>query len=156
MENIHIAILRRGFSWEEVDPAVTEIDGIEYPDDYQNAVDPITLAVIVGSAMVLEKLIMRFRNELRGGVVLDLSKKPIELSRNADVPHGIYVIIAADGQEVKILSKDEPKDSIERMVEGILSLAVDPAGATKEKVHEVVDATIGRQAIADNTEPTNT
>ncbi len=125
---------------EEADlAALGELEGLTRGDEHEVeelALDPLTAAVLVGVGLAVGKFVLRVINEYRGGVRLDLTSKPAVIKRDREVPYGWIVTLAADGK-VEIETKDEPKDSIERMVEAVLKLPVD---ATVAKVKAAIEA----------------
>lgn len=102
-------------------------------------VDPVTGALIIAGVLAAGKLVIRLWREFRGGTVVDLTKTPVDVSRDRDLDYGFILIVAKDGS-VTIEAKDEPKDSLERMVSGALELATK---ATVGGVKAVVDKTLG-------------
>jgi hypothetical protein len=98
------------------------------------ALDPLTVAVVVGATYAVTHLIVLIIDRWRGGTVLDLGIKPPAIRRDRSVPVGVFVVVGADG-EVEIHAKDLPKDGLERIVEKLLSLG---ELATKETVQSIV------------------
>jgi hypothetical protein len=106
----------------EVEIAAQETDVT--PETNIANLDPLTAAVIVGAALAAGKFLIRLWREIQGGTVIDVRQTPIKVDRSRALDYGFFMIVAKDGS-VTIESKDEPKDSLERMVESVLKLPID-------------------------------
>ena len=102
-----------------------ETDGAEVkPAGAIEAFDPLTVAVVVGAALAVVKVVAWVIDRIRGGLEVRLDATPPTLKRNRDVPHGMIFVFLNDGK-VDIQVKDEAKDSLERMFEVLFKLPVD-------------------------------
>jgi hypothetical protein len=61
-------------------------------------------------------------------------KDPIDVSRDRDLPYGMYIVYTVDG-ETQIDSKEMPEDELERILTAILKLTV---GSTAEAVKSAI------------------
>jgi len=65
-----------------------------------------------------------------------MRKEPVEITRDKDLDRGVFVIVTKDG-EVKIETKDIPKDNINQLLEAIFNtgkyITVEAAKALIEK-----------------------
>jgi hypothetical protein len=93
--------------------------------------------LIVAGAAALGKFIIRIWREVRGGTVIDMTKKPPDISRDNALDYGFFVIFAQDGT-VRVETKDEPEDSLERIVTSVLKLAADASIGSLKAVLEGV------------------
>ena len=118
-------------------------------EDQLDNVDPVTGAVIIAGALVAGKFLLRLWREYHGGTVIDLTRSPVDISRNGNLPYGFFMVIAKDGS-VTVDPKDEPTDALERMATAVLKLGVDATvGALKEAVD---DALTDKAKVEDATE----
>lgn len=124
----------------ELETAAENLD-VKFEDQIGN-VDPVTGALIIAGVLAGGKLVIRLWREFKGGTVIDLTKTPVDISRNRNLDYGYFVIIAKDGS-VTLEAKDEPKDALERMVSGALELA---NKATLETLKATVDNSLGATA----------
>jgi hypothetical protein len=74
--------------------------------------------------------------------VIDMTKTPVEISRNRNLDYGYFVIIAKDGS-VTIEAKDEPKDALERMITEALKLG---GKAPLETLKAAIEGNLGATA----------
>lgn len=126
-------------SQDDLDAALADVPGVDYEAGYENLVDPVSAAIIVGAVLAGAQLVIRLWREWRGGTILDVSKKPVEVKRTRALDYGFFVIIASDGS-VKIEAKDEPKTALERLVSDVLGLAT---GAKAADIKALADKALG-------------
>lgn len=144
MSNIELNISMTDIELAELDAAVDETDGLEYPTESAN-VDPITGTVlVVGAVFAGAKLVIRLWNEYRGGTVVDSTTQPITIRRDHALPYGFFLFVASDGS-VKVDAKDEPKDSLERLVDAFLKAGL---GATVDSTKKIISEFVGGDKIA--------
>jgi hypothetical protein len=106
-------------------------------DELSADIEPITMLLIGGGILAAAKFIAGWLDKRRGGLVIDQRDgAKDDLHRDPDLPWGYIVIYAKDGGEVKIETRDEPKDAIERLIAQIVSggykAAADLAAAAKD------------------------
>lgn len=124
---------------DEVDlAAIGEVEGLERSDGeaVEEQLAVLGAVVLIGAAIAAAKLVMHVVEIYRGGVQINLDKRPPVIRRNSAVPVGWVVVVAADNT-VKIETHDEPKDALERITTAILKLPVD---ATVSMVEAVIKA----------------
>lgn len=95
------------------------------------AIDPLTAMVVVGGVTALAHLIVSLIDRWRGGTVVDLTGDKPDVRRDNALPLGWMLILAKDG-EVKLETKDLPRDGLERIVEKVLQLGKDVGTAAIE------------------------
>jgi hypothetical protein len=117
----------------EVETAAEKLD-IKFENQIDN-VDPITGFIVIGGGLAAGSLVIRLWHEFRGGTVIDLTKTPIDISRNRNLDWGYFLFIAKDGS-VTVEGKDEPKTALERMVTAVLGLASNATLTTLKKAAE--------------------
>jgi hypothetical protein len=106
------------------------------PDEFgSQAIDPLSISLIIGSAYALALLVVSIYERLRGGVVVDLTGIYPDIYRDHDIPHGWMIVIAKDGK-VELEAKDIPRDSLERIVEKVIELGVGTAKSAVEAVFQ--------------------
>lgn len=130
------------FSDEEADlAAIGETQGLRRDDQAveELALDPLTAAVLIGSALAVGQFVMHVIDVVRGGVRVDLGDPPT-IKRDRSVPFGWAFIFTKDGDKVDIEVKDEPKSAVERMFEAVFKLPVD---ATVSMVKAAIEAAKG-------------
>jgi len=119
---------------------------IKFEDEIANC-DPLTGALIIGGAVAGGMFVIRLWREFKGGTVIDLTRTPVDVSRNRDLDYGYFLFIAKDGS-VKLDAKDEPKTALERVV----SSALEQAGkATIEMLKATVHSCLGANARLEST-----
>jgi len=120
-----------------------EADGLDVSfEDQLDNVDPVTGAIIIAGVLAAGKLVIRLWREVRGGTVVDLTKSPVDVSRDSDLPYGYFMVIAEDGS-VQIDPKDEPTDAVERMVTAVLKLGFDATvDAVKKAIGDELTGTV--------------
>lgn len=127
------------FSDEEADlAAIGETQGLRRDDQAveELALDPLSAAVLIGSAFAVGRFVMHVIDVVRGGVRVDLGDPPT-IKRDRNVPFGWAFIFTKDGDKVDIEVKDEPKSAVERMFEAVFKLPVD---ATVSMVKAAIEA----------------
>lgn len=108
--------------------------------------EPIT-AVLVGAAVLLvARFIQNWWERVQGGLVIDLRENATDtVYRTEKVPWGYVVTLPAAGGTVTIDVKDEPKDSVERLVGQLVSGVLGTVEAVNAAANELLpkaDATI--------------
>jgi hypothetical protein len=116
----------------ELEGKAEDLD-IRFEDQVGN-LDPVTGFIIVGGALAGGAFLIRLWREFQGGTVIDLTKTPVDISRNRALDYGFFVVIAKDGS-VTVEPKDEPETALERMATAVLKLSSDAAA-------EVIKATV--------------
>ena len=102
------------------------------PEDFgEQAFDPVTAMVVVGGVTALAHLVVSLIDRWRGGTVVDLTGDRPDVHRENDLPLGWMLVLAKDG-EVKLETKDIPRDGLERIVEKVLQLGKDVGTAAVE------------------------
>lgn len=97
-------------------------------DGVSEAIAPIVAVLAGAGAAALAKFVTSWWEKRRGGLVIDFRPEATDqISRDPDVPWGFILVFPADGGEVKIETKDEPEDSIERLIEAVISGAYETA-----------------------------
>jgi hypothetical protein len=132
-------------SASELETAVEELRGedlnVRFQTERGNFVEPVTGTLVVVGVIAGGKFVMRVIREARGGTVIDMTKTPVEISRNKNLDYGYFVIIAKDGS-VTVEAKDEPKDALERMITEALKLGGEvPLETLKEAIEGELGAT---------------
>jgi len=140
------SLLVRGVEPDEVEKAMTDLE-LE-PEESLEHLDPLAGVVIVGAALAAAQFLIRIWHEFRGGTVIDLTKTPVDVSRDRGLDWGFFMFIAKDGT-VTVEGKDEPKTALERMVNDILKLATT---VTVETAKAAIVAAVGQDAKV-KTEP---
>jgi hypothetical protein len=119
------AELDAAVSASELEAAVNDLKdeglNVRFATERSNIVEPVTATLVIVGVVVGGKFVMRVIREARGGTVIDMTKTPVEISRNRNLDYGYFVIIAKNGS-VTVEAKDEPKDALERMITGVLGL----------------------------------
>jgi hypothetical protein len=83
---------------------------------------PIVGVLIGAGALAGAKFILDWWEKRRGGLVIDLRPSATDnIFRDRDVPWGYVVLFPADGGEVKVETKDAPKDTVERWISEVIS-----------------------------------
>lgn len=95
--------------------------------------DPLTTALLIGGGLAAARFIVGVWDKYRGGVRIDLGTRPPTVERVRGVPYGAFIIFAAD-DEVRVETRDEPEEVIERIVKRIFSLGHDAKAADVTKV----------------------
>ncbi|CRK61560.1 hypothetical protein [Alloactinosynnema sp. L-07] len=134
MSEIELQISLSELDLNVLDDAVSADPHVRYKEGYENAV--VEAAIIITAVIAGAKLILRVWKEFRGGTIVNLVTQPILVENDRDIPFGMFVVVTKDGK-VQIEAKDEPKDSLERMISGFLELGIN---ATKAAVQKIVDA----------------
>lgn len=129
-----------------LEAAVEELRGddldIRFGPTVGNFIDPVTGTLVIVGAMAGGKFVMRVIRERKGGTVIDMTKAPVEISRSRSLDYGYFVIIAKDGS-VTVEAKDEPKDALERMIDGALELG---SKAPLETLKAAIEGELGAKA----------
>lgn len=105
----------------------------------ESLVEPVTAVLIAAGVTLVAKYISDWWDKRRGGLVLDQREDAEDqIYRDKDLPFGYIVIYPADGGEVKLETKDSPKDSIHQLLEsvigGVFKSVTDIAKAASEAV----------------------
>lgn len=116
-------------------------DGARFDSTLGNF-DPVTGTLIIAGLTVGGKIVIRLWREFKGGTVIDLTRLPIEISRNKALDYGYLMIIAKDGS-VTVEAKDEPEDALERIVKEALSLG---ENALVEDLQTIIKGACGGSA----------
>jgi hypothetical protein len=130
MTNVHIRLRVA----EEADLEVAQRLAIEQPDlqveatagtptgDVEGLIAPITAVLIGAAATAAAKFVTDWWEKRRGGLVVDMRPgAKDEIYRNGDVLYGYVLIFPADGGQVKIETRDTPKDAIQQLLEAVIS-----------------------------------
>lgn len=136
--SITVAVRSDDLTWDELEPIVDGVPDVDYVESYDNAIDPLTLTLIIGGAIAVAKIAIGLWNQWRGGVLIDLNQNPVQIGRSRSIPFGFFVVIAQGGASVEIDGRDEPESALERLLSSILDLAAEPANATADAVRGVV------------------
>jgi hypothetical protein len=113
----------------------------EPPEGPVDQIVPIVAVLIGAGVLGAGKFIMTWWEKRRGGLVIDLRPDAKDqIYRDHDVPWGYIVVFPADGGEVKIETKDEPKDSIERLIDSVTSGVIESAKAVADAAKDAVGA----------------
>jgi hypothetical protein len=100
------------------------------PHGLEEQIAPIAAVLIGAGVAAAAKFVMTWWEKRKGGLVIDLRKDAKDqIYRDKDVPWGFIVVFAVDGGSVKVETKDEPKDAIERLIGDVISGAFDSATA---------------------------
>lgn len=100
------------------------------------AVDPLTWALIIGAGAALTAVVLDYFERSQGGMMVDCTKDPVQVSRDSGVLPNTILIILKDGS-IKIENVD-PKSSVaEKIFSEILQLTV---SSTVDKVKQITDA----------------
>ena len=130
----------------ELEAAVEELKGesldVRFGPTVGNIIEPVTGTLVIVGVVVGGKFVMRVIREIKGGTVIDVTKSPVEMSRNRNLDYGYFVIIAKDGS-VTVEAKDEPKDALERMINGALELG---GKAPRETLKAAIEGKLGAAA----------
>jgi hypothetical protein len=121
----------------------TGIDLQEAPGEgagVDEAIAPIAAVLIGAGVAAAAKFIASWWEKRRGGLVVDLRQgAKDQIYREKDVPWGFILVFPAAGGEVKIETKDEPKDAIERLIEAVISGAYDTVQKVAEAASKVTN-----------------
>ena len=102
------------------------------PDDFgEQAFDPVTAMIVVGGVTALAHLVVSLIDRWQRGTIVDLTGDTPDVPRDNDLPLGWMLILAKDG-EVKIETKEIPRDGLERIVEKVLQFGKDVGTAAIE------------------------
>ena len=119
--------------------AADVVEGISYKPGQENAIDPISIAIIATAAIAVGRFVIRWIDSVRGGTVIDVSVSPPVVRRDKGLPYLFFVVIAKDGK-VTVDAKDEPKDAITTMIGDIFGKVL---GGSAAEVKKIVDKAIG-------------
>ena len=124
--------------------AETEVSIEEGSDDSGGLspdIEPITCVLVGGAVMMTAKFLTDWWEKRRGGLVIDLRPEAKDqVARDKDVPWGLILVFPAQGGEVKIETKEQPKDATERLLGQIVSGAYDTVGTLAEIAAKTVGA----------------
>lgn len=100
----------------------------------------LTFAIVVGAVSFAVLVIEHVMEVYKGGTIVNLNKKPPNVSRSKDLPRGVILVLVKDG-EYKIETPDVPKSTLEEILAGILKLGAEAGeeGVTKKDVEDAVD-----------------
>jgi hypothetical protein len=126
-------------------PEIIYQEQIESPrEDDEDAlsplVEPVSCILIAGGVIAAVSYIRDWLDKRKGGLVVDQrpgAEYPIARTRN--LPWGYVLVYPPDGGEVKIDTKDAPKDEWERLLTSIISIA-EPGAATAGKAVKALGA----------------
>lgn len=91
-------------------------------DGLEPEIAPIVAVLVGAGALAGAKFILDWWERRRGGLVIDLRADAADqIYRDKDVPWGYVVHFPADGGEVKVETKDAPKDAVERWISEVIS-----------------------------------
>jgi hypothetical protein len=97
--------------------------------------------LIAGGVTLVARFVTNWWEKRRGGLVVD--QRPTtkdQVYRDKDVPYGFVLVFPADGGQVKIETKDMPKDALDHFLESIINggfkTVTDLAKAAAEAVGE--------------------
>ena len=100
------------------------------------------MLLVGGGVLAAARFVTGWVDKLRGGVVIDQREDAEDdLHRDRDLPWGMFLIYPKDGGEVKIETKDEPKDAIERLIGEIISGAYKTVGELAKIAQDAVSDT---------------
>jgi hypothetical protein len=103
----------------------------------EGQMEPVTAVLIAAGAAAVAKFVMDWWEKRRGGLVVNMRPEAKDqIYRDQDVPYGFVVIFPSDGGQVKIETRDMPKDAIQQLLEVVISGAyktvLDLAKAAKD------------------------
>ena len=91
-------------------------------DGFEEQIAPIAAVLIGAGVLAAAKFIVDWWEKRKGGLVIDQRPGAADMiSRDKDVPWGYVVLFAAEGGEVKVETKDAPKDAVERWISEVIS-----------------------------------
>jgi hypothetical protein len=130
MTNLRIQIRMQ----EEEDLEVAQKIASEHPDlqveaaavapvgEIQNLMAPVTAVLIFAGAAAIAKFVMDWWDARRGGLVINMRPDgKDQIYRNRDVPYGYILIFPSDGGQVKIETRDMPKNATQQLLEEVIS-----------------------------------
>ncbi|PKO16285.1 MAG: hypothetical protein CVU39_07940 [Chloroflexi bacterium HGW-Chloroflexi-10] len=94
-------------------------------------VDPVLIAVIVGSVFAAAHFVMSIIERIRGGMVLDLTGDKPEIRSDRDIPLGWLIIIAKDGK-VELKKEELPAGGLQQVIEKLFAMGTDITKAAIE------------------------
>lgn len=87
----------------------------------EGQVEPIG-AVLIGAGVAAAcRFVLDWWDKRRGGLVID--QRPSardQLYRDADAPHGVVVVFAAAGGQVKLQTHGQPRDGVQQLLEAVV------------------------------------
>ena len=90
--------------------------------EIQSLMAPVTAVLIFAGATAIAKFVMDWWETRRGGLVINMRPDAKnQISRNRDVPYGYILIFPSDGGQVKIETRDMPKDATQQLLEAVIS-----------------------------------
>jgi hypothetical protein len=123
---------------QEVPEASAEIVNAESEGPAEQ-IEPVTAILIGAAVLAAAKFIQNWWERARGGLVIDLRATATEqIYRTKKVPYGYVVTLPAAGGTVTIDVKDEPKDSIERLISALVTGVLGDVDEVKHAVNELL------------------
>lgn len=103
----------------------------------EGQIEPVTAVLIAAGAAAVAKFLMDWWEKRRGGLVVDMRPDAKDqIYRDRDAPYGFVLIFPSDGGQVKIETRDMPKDATQQLLEAVISGAyktvMDLAKAARE------------------------
>jgi hypothetical protein len=88
----------------------------------ESQIEPVTAVLIAAGAAAVAKFVMDWWEKRRGGLVVDMRPDAKDqIYRDRDVPYGFVLVFPADGGQVKIETRDTPKDATQQLLEAVIS-----------------------------------
>ena len=115
---------------DELHQEFEQVPDLQYDETLAN-VDPATAAIVIGTTAAVAKLILKVYETARGGTVIDFAQSPPKVRRDRSVPINTFILLPSDGlaSNAEIIVKDEPEDSLERIIKKLMDLPAATAAA---------------------------
>ena len=90
--------------------------------DIESQMEPVTGVLIAAGTVTVAKFIMDWWEKRRGGLIIDMRPDAKDqVYRHQDIPYGFFLVFSADGGQVKIETRDMPKDATQQLLESVIS-----------------------------------
>jgi hypothetical protein len=101
-----------------------EITFVQAPPgpDIEPQIAPIVAVAIGAGALAGAKFIVDWWERRKGGLIIDLRPTALDtFRRDRNVPWGYVITFPVQGGEVKVETKDAPKDAVERWISEVIA-----------------------------------
>lgn len=105
--------------------------------EFEGQVEPITMVLIGAGVVAAVQFVMTWWEKRRGGLVIDQRPEAKDdVYRDRDLNYGYVLIYPRDGGDVRLETKDMPKDAVTQLLEAVVAgafkSAADLAKAAKD------------------------